>query len=67
MAQAEFGVWCEKPLSVGNDYFDYNVRHVESLISRGWIIHKIFIHEWVDNNLAEKETLEKLIKKHITI
>ncbi|MBO7214709.1 MAG: DNA2/NAM7 family helicase, partial [Clostridia bacterium] len=67
MTQAELGLWCEKPLAVNTNYFDYNVRYVESLKDRGWIIHKTFIHDWVDNNQSEKESLAKAIKKYVKI
>jgi len=65
MSQAELGLWCEKPVDTGSDYFDYNVRYVESLIERGWSIQRIYIHDWVDNNQAEKEKLKQVINKYI--
>ena len=65
MSKAELGLWCEKPLPNSSNYLDYNVRYVESLIDRDWIIHRIYIHDWVDNNQAEKENLKKILKKYV--
>ncbi len=65
LTTAEFAIWCEQPPKKEYDYVDYNVRYVESLKQRGWQITRLFIHDWVNNKKAEKENLEKLIKKYV--
>lgn len=60
LSRALLGVWCEKPVG-GGDFLDYNMRYPSSLKSRGWALHGIFIHDWVDNNLNERQSLEKAL------
>ena len=65
LSRAELGIWCELPVLKKYDYLDYNVRYVRSLISRGWNIHRISAHEWLDNGKFEKDGLKKVISKLI--
>ncbi len=60
--RAELGIWCEYPVLKKYDYLDYNVRYFRSLADRGWNLHRIFIHEWLDNGKFEKAELLKAIK-----
>lgn len=58
---AQLGIWCEKPVGGSYDFLDYNMRYRSSLKARGWALHEIFIHDWVDNNLNERQSLEKAL------
>lgn len=61
LSHAVLGVWCEIPVLKKYDYIDYNIRYARSLITRGWKLHRIFIHEWYDNSKPEREALKRLI------
>lgn len=60
-SRALLGIWCEKPVGGSYDFLDYNMRYRSSLKARGWTLHEIFIHDWVDNNLNERQSLEKAL------
>ncbi len=64
---AEFTIWCEKPLKKDYDYIDYNLKYVEILRSRNWVIRRLYAHDWVDNNLSEKKALKTDLEKYVTI
>lgn len=66
MDRAEFGIWCEYPVMKKYNFYDYNVRYVTSLISRGWSLYKVYAHDWFDNAEAEKAALKAAIQKHVT-
>lgn len=61
LTSAQLGIWCEKPVGGSYDFLDYNMRYRSSLKARGWTLHEIFIHDWVDNNLNERQSLEKAL------
>lgn len=61
LTSARLGIWCEKPVGGSYDFLDYNMRYRSSLKARGWKLHEIFIHDWVDNNLNERQSLEKAL------
>ncbi len=61
LTRAQLGIWCEKPVGGSYDFLDYNMRYRSSLKARGWKLHEIFIHDWVDNNLNERQSLEKAL------
>lgn len=61
LSRAQLCIWCEKPAGGGYDFLDYNMRYPSSLKARGWKLHRIFIHDWVDNNLNERQSLEKAL------
>ena len=61
LTSAQLGIWCEKPVGGSYDFLDYNMRYRSSLKARGWALHEIFIHDWVDNNLNERQSLEKAL------
>ncbi len=65
LSEAKLAVWCEKPIGKEYDYLDYNVRYVDSLKARGWNIVRMFVHDWVDNNEAEKKLLKDAIEKFV--
>lgn len=67
MKRVELGVWCERPVLKKYDYFDYNVRYVSSLESRGWALHKVYAHDFIDNSAAEKAALGAAIKKYVAM
>ena len=62
LTRAQLGIWCEKPAG-GCDFLDFNMRYPSSLNVRGWKLHRIFIHDWVDNRENEKLTLLKALKE----
>lgn len=62
---AKLAIWCEKALQREYDYLDYNLRYVESLKSRGWNIVRLYAHDWVDNNVAEKQAIKSAIEKYV--
>lgn len=66
LSKAELGIWCELPVQKKYDYFDYNARYVTSLIGRGWILHKVHIHDYFDNTKAEQAAIEAAVQKHVT-
>lgn len=66
LGHAELGIWCEFPVLKKYDYYDYNVRYVESLKSRGWTLHKVYANDWYDNNEAEKASLADDVAKYVT-
>ncbi len=63
--RALLGVWCEKPVGGGYDFLDYNMRYRSSLKARGWKLHEIYIHDWVDNYQNEKQALERALSEII--
>ncbi len=62
---AQLGIWCEKPVGGSYDFLDYNMRYPSSLEVRGWTLHRIFIHDWVDNNQNERQLLERALAQII--
>ena len=64
LSSVKFAVWCEKPLGKEYDYFDYNVRYVQSLKSRDWEIVKVYIHDWFDNKAIEQQKLKDAVAKY---
>ena len=66
--QAQLGIFCELPVDKKYNYIDYHVKYYNILSSlRGWNLHRIFIHDWVDNNDAEKKLLDDMIKKYVSL
>lgn len=62
LTRAQLCIWCEKPAG-GYDFLDFNVRYPASLVSRGWKLHRIFIHDWADNAENEKRALLKALNE----
>ena len=62
LQSAVLGVWCELPTEKNYDFFDYNLRYYNSLVERNWDLHRVSIHEWYDNNEAEKMLLNNKIQ-----
>lgn len=63
LSHALAGIWCEIPVLKKYDYIDYNIKYVRSLCGRGWKLHRVFIHEWLDNSKPEKEALKRFVEK----
>ena len=61
LRRAVLGVWCEKPAGGKYDFIDLNMRYKKSLISCGWKIHSVSIHDWVGNYKSERDALEKAL------
>ncbi|MDE6201591.1 MAG: DUF4011 domain-containing protein [Clostridiales bacterium] len=66
LSKAELGVWCELPVQKRYDFFDYNARYVTSLSGRGWVLHKVHIHDYFDNTQAEQAALKAAVQKYVT-
>ncbi|MDE5592953.1 MAG: DNA2/NAM7 family helicase, partial [Clostridiales bacterium] len=66
LTTAELGLWCEMPVQKKYDYFDYNARYVTSLTGRGWILHKVHIHDYFDNVKAEQAAIKAAVQKYVT-
>ena len=65
---AQLGIFCELPIDKKYNYVDYNVKYFDILRSmRNWNLHRIFIHDWVDNNEAEKKLLDEMIRKYVSL
>ncbi|MCH5153890.1 MAG: DUF4011 domain-containing protein [Clostridiales bacterium] len=62
---AELGILCEMPVQKKYDYFDYNARYVCSLEGRGWTLHRVYIHDYFDNEQAEKTAIKSAVLKHV--
>ena len=62
-SEALLGVWCETDQGNDYDYLDYNLRYFRVLEGgdRAWKLHRIYIHDWVDNNEAAKKELAALV------
>ncbi len=65
--KVQLALWCEVPTNNAYDYFDYNVKYYEILKSRGWEFLRIFIHDWFNNYLVEKEKLVSAIKNKVEL
>lgn len=65
---AELGIFCEIPTEKRYDYLDYNLGYYNILTTlRQWKLHRIYIHDWVDNGAAEKQALGEMIRRYVTI
>ena len=65
LRKAELGIWCETPFTKENNYLDYNMRYAKSLTERGWVLHRIYAHDWLDNGKTERENLSAVLKQII--
>lgn len=63
LQEAQLGIWCELPTEEKYNYLDYNLLYYNNLSERGWKLHRIPIHEWFDNNEAEKQRLKNIISE----
>ena len=63
--RAAIGVWCERG-GGAYDYFDGNMRYYESLVSRGWTLHRVSAHDWSDNAEAERRSLADAVRRALT-
>ena len=64
---AELGIFCEVPTEKRYDYLDYNLGYYNILTTlRQWKLHRVYIHDWVDNGKAEKQALGEAIKRYVT-
>ena len=62
-SEAKLGIWCELPTKKDYDYIDYNVRYFNNLVSRGWTMHRIFAHDFVNNSETEQRKLREILAK----
>ena len=63
-SEAKLGIYCETPHSA-ETFIDSNVRYYNILKSRGWNMHRIFIHDWIDNAQNERKALIEAIGKYV--
>lgn len=63
--RAAIGVWCERG-GGAYDYYDCNMRYYESLVSRGWTLHRVSAHDWSDNAEAERRSLADAVRRALT-
>ncbi|MDE7301422.1 MAG: hypothetical protein K2N47_04550, partial [Clostridia bacterium] len=63
LSRAIMGVWCERETGNKYDYLDYNMRYSRSLEACGWKLHRVSIHDWVDNKQNEQRELETALDK----
>ena len=65
---AQLGIFCEIPTGKNYDYMDYHAEYYEILESmRQWHLHRICIHDWVDNFKAEKQALGEMIERYVVV
>ena len=64
MSAAMLGIYCETP-TTGINYIDTNIRYYNILKSRGWNLHKVFIHDWYDNKDNEKQVIAEAIERFV--
>ena len=63
--RAALGVFCETAHRAGEDYYDCNEGRVNSLISRGWKIIRVYAHDFSDNGRATRERIAKAVERFI--
>ena len=66
MSEAQLAIFCEKPAQ-GRNYIDSNIRYYNILAARGWKLHRVFIHDWVDNRDNEKQNIRAAIMANVTL
>lgn len=66
LTRAELGLWCELPTLKNYDFIDYNIRYVNTLVERGWNIHRIYPHDWLDNAAYERAALKAAVDKYVS-
>ena len=66
MSEAQLAIWCERS-AAGKDYIDANIKYYNILKSRGWKLHRVFIHDWFDNRDNEKLNIANAIKACVTL
>ncbi len=66
--RAELGLFCETPESERYHYLDYHVRYYGTLCRmRGWKLHRVFLHDWVEEPESEKKLLDRMIRECVTL
>ena len=66
LKRAQLGIWCETATKKNYNYLDYNMRYFNILKERGWNMHAVYAHEWVNNAEAERDNLAEAVKKYVT-
>ena len=66
LKRAQLGIWCETATKKNYNYLDYNMRYFNILKERGWNMHAVYAHEWVNNAEAERDNLDEAVKKYVT-
>lgn len=67
LASAQLGIFFEIPSGQYN-YVDYHVRYYNILCQmRDWNLHRVFMHDWFENPVAEKQMLDNVIRRYVSI
>lgn|GEM_PF-4137111 len=64
LKRSELGIICESPYG-HLDYVDTALRYPDILEARGWKLYRLYIFDWMQNNVFEKERLKKEIDKYV--
>lgn len=62
--EAKLAIFCEYPIA-GERYTDFMGKYTDILKNRGWNIYRIFAHDWIDNAVAEREELLRVLRKFV--
>lgn len=65
LTEAKVGIWCEKELTKGTNYLDYNMRYYGNLEARGWKLTRVYAHDWIDNAQAERKRLRTFVESNL--
>ena len=66
-SSAQLGIFFEIPSGQYN-YVDYHVRYYNILRQmRAWNLHRVFMHDWFENGAAEKQMLDDVIRRHVSL
>lgn len=64
---AQLGIFFEVPSGQYN-YVDYHVRYYNILSQmRAWNLHRVFVHDWFENAAAEKQMLDDVIRRYVSL
>ena len=64
---AQLGIFFEMP-STQYNYVDYHVRYYNILRQlRDWNLHRVFAHDWFENSNAEKQLLDNVIRRYVSL
>ena len=62
--EANLAIFCEYPIA-GERYTDFMGKYTDILQNRGWNIYRIFAHDWIDNAIAEREELLRVLRRFV--
>ena len=66
--EAQLGIFCEGMDGNRYHYVDYHVRYHDILCQmRGWRLHRVFLHDWLENTEAEHRLLDAAIRESVSL